>query len=406
MARQTGKEERLSILLLSNKSPFPPNDGSSVAIESMVRGFVAQGLRVHLLAMNTPKHPKSPSDLPEELQGHVELTMIEVDNQPYIGKALYNLMFSKQSFAVSRFDDQTYRATLCSLLSEKRFDFVQFEGLSLAHYLDDVKKQHKGLIILRAHNVEFRIWERSARHEKNPFKRRYLHIQAERLKQFELEKTPQFDALVPITEVDRETFKDLGISLPSRTAFSGRAFSTSEEKDSEGPARFFFVGAFDWLPNTQGMEWLIDEVWPLIRAEEPKAELHVLGRNCPEGFRRVSGVTIHPDRRDASGFFKEHHILLVPLRSGSGLRIKIVEGMSLGKAVVSTSIGAEGIPCVSGVNCLIADQAAEFAAHALQLFRETTFRKEMGKEARKTARNYFDRSSIGRSLIEFYKGLR
>ena len=126
MARQTGKEERLSILLLSNKSPFPPNDGSSVAIESMVRGFVAQGLRVHLLAMNTPKHPKSPSDLPEELQGHVELTMIEVDNQPYIGKALYNLMFSKQSFAVSRFDDQTYRATLCSLLSEKRFDFVQF----------------------------------------------------------------------------------------------------------------------------------------------------------------------------------------------------------------------------------------------------------------------------------------
>ena len=80
--------------------------------------------------------------------------------------------------------------------------------------------------------------------------------------------------------------------------------------------------------------------------------------------------------------------------------------MSLGKAVVSTSIGAEGIPCVSGVNCLIADQAAEFAAHALQLFRETTFRKEMGEEARKTARNYFDRSSIGRSLIEFYKGLR
>ena len=79
--------------------------------------------------------------------------------------------------------------------------------------------------------------------------------------------------------------------------------------------------------------------------------------------------------------------------------------MSLGKAVVSTSIGAEGIPCVSGVNCLIADQAEEFAAHALQLFREASFREEMGQEARKTARNYFDRASIGRSLIEFYKKL-
>ena len=405
MARQKGKEERLSILILSNKSPFPPNDGSSVAIESMVQGFVAHGHQVHLLAMNTPKHSKSPADLPEELKEEVELTMVEVDNRPYMGKALYNLIFSTRSFAVSRFDDKGYRKALCALLEEKRFDFVQFEGLSLAHYLEDVRKQHKGPVILRAHNVEFRIWERSAAHEKNALKRRYLRIQAERLKQFELEKTALFDALVPITEVDKKAFKDLGITVPSHTAFSGRTFSTSGEKSIEGSARFFFVGAFDWLPNAQGMEWLLRDVWPLIRSEEPQAELHVLGRNCPDGFKKVKGVTIHPDRQDASGFFQEHQILLVPLRSGSGLRIKIVEGMSLGKAVVSTSIGAEGIPCVSGVNCLIADQAEEFAAHALQLFREAAFREEMGQEARKTARNYFDRTSIGRSLIEFYKEL-
>jgi glycosyltransferase involved in cell wall biosynthesis len=405
MARQKGKEERLSILILSNKSPFPPNDGSSVAIESMVQGFVAHGHQVHLLAMNTPKHPKSPADLPEELKEEVELTMVEVDNRPYMGKALYNLIFSTNSFAVSRFDDKGYREALCALLDEKRFDFVQFEGLSLAHYLVDVRRQHKGPVILRAHNVEFRIWERSAAHEKNALKRRYLRIQAERLKQFELEKTALFDALVPITEVDKKAFKDLGITVPSHTAFSGRGFSTSEEKSREGSARFFFVGAFDWLPNTQGMEWLLRDVWPLIRSEEPQAELHVLGRNCPDGFKKAKGVTIHPDRQDASGFFQEHQILLVPLRSGSGLRIKIVEGMSLGKAVVSTSIGAEGIPCVSGVNCLIADLAKEFAAHALQLFREAAFREEMGQEARKTAGNYFDRASIGRSLIEFYKKL-
>jgi glycosyltransferase involved in cell wall biosynthesis len=406
MAIEVARKPRMNILILSNKSPFPPNDGSSLAVESMVRGFVDEGLSVCVLSLNTSKHRKSLNDLPADLIGKVRLRLVDVDNRPSPHGALNNLLFSSESYIVSRFRDEDYQKAIENWLEEETFDFVQVEGLSLAHYLSCIRELHFGPIIFRAHNVEHLIWTRSAMYEKWAFKRWYFQIQANRLRKFELDLLPQFDALVPITSIDTGAFKSLGIKVPMKTAFCGLDLEETVQEKYEHSPKFFFVGAFDWLPNLQGVQWLLNDVWPIINKEAPEAELHILGRHAPPEFKYVDGVKVHEDRSVAKGFFKENDILLVPLHSGSGLRIKIVEAMSLGKPTVSTYIGAEGIHGQSGRHFYLEDKATDFAEKALKLYFNKGVREFMGKNARKFAMEHFDRASISKGLISFYQSLR
>lgn len=405
MADPTQSADRLNILILANKSPFPPNDGSSLAVESMVRGFAEQGASVCVLAMNTSKHRKSEEDFPEDLIGKVRLRMVDVDNTPKALPALGNLLFSSESYVVSRFNQGAYRKALVKWLQEETFQYVQVEGLTLAHYVEDIRAHHFGPVILRSHNVEHLIWSRSAFYEGNSLKQWYLKLQSERLKKFELERSAQFDAIVPITATDTGAFKSFGIKLPMKTAFCGVDVANSKQEAFEETPKFFFVGAFDWLPNLVGINWLVDHVWPKIVGEEPEVELHILGRHSPPELQKVKGVFVHPDQNVAHSFFEKNQILLVPLKSGSGLRIKIVEAMSLGKAVVSTYVGAEGIHGQSGTHFYLEDEAGAFADKALELYRNRMFIQQMGNSARTFALKNFDRSSISAGLLEFYSSL-
>lgn len=405
MVVEQAQGQRMNALILSNKSPFPPNDGSSLAVESMVRGFVEKGLRVCVLAMNTSKHHKSSNDIPDDLIGKISLKLVEVDNRPTPWGGLVNLLLSKDSYVVTRFDSQQFADALEAWLTEEQFHFVQVEGLSLAHYLPIIRRHHLGPAIMRSHNVEHLIWSRTAMYEKHPLKRWYLRIQAERLRHFELEAMAKFDAIVPITATDTAAFKSLGIQLPMRTAFCGVDVLEKPVQEVPTQADFFFVGAFDWLPNLHGMQWLLKDVWPHILQAIPNAQLHVLGRHCPQEFEQYPGVQMHPDRQVARGFFEEHHILLVPLRSGSGLRIKIVEAMSLGKAVVSTYIGAEGIHGQTGTHFYVEDDPKAFAEKAIRLAQDPQLRAFIGRNAHSFALQHFDREAISTELLNFYQSL-
>ncbi len=405
MVVEQAQGQRMNVLILSNKSPFPPNDGSSLAVESMVRGFVDRGLRVGILAMNTSKHHKLERDVPEDLIGKISLRMVEVDNKPTPIGGLVNLLLSRDSYVVTRFDSLAYAHALENWLQEDQFHFVQIEGLSLAHYLPIVRKYHLGPAIMRSHNVEHLIWSRTAMYEANPLKRWYLRLQADRLKSFELEAMAKFNAVVPITSTDTAAFKSLGLQLPMQTAFCGVEVPEKPQQLLNSTPDFFFVGAFDWLPNLQGMQWLLKEVWPKILHAIPNAQLHVLGRHCPDTFKQHMGVQVHPDRSIARSFFEEHHILLVPLRSGSGLRIKIVEAMSLGKAVVSTYIGAEGIHGQSGTHFYVDDDPNVFAEKAILLAQDAQLRAYIAGNAHTFALKHFDREAISTTLLNFYQSL-
>ncbi|MES2131224.1 MAG: glycosyl transferase family 1, partial [Bacteroidota bacterium] len=193
----------MRILQLSNKAPYPANDGSSIAIHSLAEGLADNGAELHLLTINTKKHFKPDDKVPQAFKDKTHYTSVYQNTDTSFSGALMNL-FSKQSYFVSRFFFKEFEEQIIQKLKAVTFDIVQLEGVFLASYIPVIKQYSKARIVIRAHNVEHQIWERHLTNENNGIKKMYLSLQNKRLKRFELEAFFTADAIVTITDEDKK----------------------------------------------------------------------------------------------------------------------------------------------------------------------------------------------------------
>jgi glycosyltransferase involved in cell wall biosynthesis len=240
-------------------------------------------------------------------------------------------------------------------------------------------------------------------------KRLYLSILARRIKRFELSLINRYDALVPITSRDAGHFRNFGNKKPCHVLPTGM-----DVADQSGPDHPEFkpsvahLGALDWLPNQNGIRWFIRMVWPIVLREIPDIEFHLAGRNAPKHFgSQVSapGVVYHGEIEDAAAFIREHPIFIVPVFSGSGMRIKLLDYLSAGRATVTTTIGAEGIPVSDGRDTFITDEPDKFARHIITLAGNPELCREIGENAKAFIRTHFDNRMLIKQFIEFLKTL-
>lgn len=394
----------MTILLLCNKFPYPSTDGSSIAIMKMLDTLLAGGNQMHLFSLNTKKHYKDPQKFKDVYGKKVKLTSVDIVTDITASNTAINLI-SGQPFHVSRFFASNVSDALNQVLKDETFDIVQFEGIFMGPYLDLVREKSNAKCVLRPHNVEYKIWERFVRSENNVLKSIYLQIQTKRLKKYEEEIIPQFDALLPISETDESFFKDYTnsptLALPCATDLNNYPEFPSES------STFFHLGAMDWMPNVSGMEWFLDKVWPLVLKELPQAEFRLAGREMPKHLLeyKQKGITVYGEVESAETFYEENGVLIVPLLSGSGIRIKIIEGLSYGKAIVSTHIGAEGIAAKNNKQIFLEDSAEAFAKRMIELYLDKALRLSIGENARRFAAESFDVSVLGRKLNTFYTHL-
>ncbi|MGE5425268.1 MAG: glycosyltransferase family 4 protein, partial [Syntrophothermus sp.] len=166
----------------------------------------------------------------------------------------------------------------------------------------------------------------------------------------------------------------------------------------------FSIGAMDWMPNSEGIRWFLDEVWPLIHEKFPDLPYYIAGRHMPDWLTRCrrANVKVVGEVECARDFMHSKAIMIVPLLSGSGIRIKIIEGMAAGKCIVSTSIGAEGIHYEDGKNIKIADSPEAFA-DAVSVLMDKESCLKMGREARKLIENEYRSDQIIAKLTSFYQ---
>ena len=171
----------------------------------------------------------------------------------------------------------------------------------------------------------------------------------------------------------------------------------------ERPGRVLFVGSMDWMPNMEAINWFIKNVYPKIISSIPNVNLHISGRKMPGILLRAQNknLTITGEISNPMKFQESKAIMFVPLLSGSGIRAKIVEGMSLGKTIISTSVGARGINCTHNENILIADTPEEFVDQFLKCFSET-FCRMIGGNAKTFAKANFDHKHCSEKMLEFY----
>jgi glycosyltransferase involved in cell wall biosynthesis len=394
----------MKILVLSNKAPFPSNDGSSIAIANLALGLADNGIDLHLLTINTKKHFKSDEKIEASVKEKIHYQSVYKDTNPSMIGAFLNL-FSSHSYFVSRFYFSEFEQALIHLLKTQTFDIIQLEGVFMASYLPTIKKYTKSKITLRAHNVEHQIWDRLLIQEKNWIKRAYLSLQNKRLKKFELQAFDACDAIVTITDIDKQTIQALIPSQKIETCLTGLNLMdyvpvTLPKKQNT----VFHFASMDWMPNAEAVDWLLEKVWKDVLKEIPEAKLILAGRGMPSNLiqKASSSITVIENVPSSSEFYNTYDIMLVPLWSGSGLRIKLVEGLAYGKAIITTSIGAEGIPYKANKHLLIADSHTEFIHAIITLLKDQQIKHTLQLEARQLAALEFDYKCVAEKLIRFY----
>jgi glycosyltransferase involved in cell wall biosynthesis len=301
-----------------------------------------------------------------------------------------------------------FQDTLDEMLSATDFDIVQVEFVQMATFRFD-RARHRPLLVLDEHNIEYDILKRTAAAGTGLVRRVYNAVNWRKLAREERAAWRRFDGVALTSERDESVL--LGEHPACRTAVipngvDVRAFAPSTAQTDPGSILFF--GAINYFPNADGVTFFIDEVLPTIRGRRPDATLRVLGPGAGEEVlaRRGNGVDIIGMVDDVNPHLDRAAVVVVPLRIGGGTRLKIVEALAKGKAVVSTRLGAEGIDVVDGEHLLLADDPQEIADRVEQVLADPVLARRLGDAGRRLAEERYSWAVVTDRLEQFYDVLR
>lgn len=392
----------MKVLQLCYKPPYPPVDGGTLAMNSITQGLLDAGHEVWVLSVCSDKHPadKANSDTAYRQKTHFEAVYIDLSIHP-IDAAI--ALLCGESYNIKRFVSKDFGNKLAETLSKEDFDIVHVESIFLAPYVATIRKHSKAAVVLRAHNIEHRIWRQMALGTRNPLKRWYLKKLALALRYYELQHISDFDGIACITANDADTFRQLGCRKPIVDIPFGIDLKPIPDTEPE-PNTLYHIGSMDWMPNQEGIRWLLNDIWPLLHSELPQMRLFLAGRNMPDDLMALQcdGVSVVGEVPDATEFIASKQINIVPLLSGSGIRIKIIESMAMGKAVITTTVGAAGIEYHDGVDILIADTPQQFVEQLKRCVANPALCRSIGFNARKLTEERYNNQVLTKRLEDFY----
>jgi polysaccharide biosynthesis protein PslH len=301
-------------------------------------------------------------------------------------------------YAVAKYRSAAYRARLAELLATGEFDAVVCDFLPPIVNLPD---RLPCPAILFTHNVEAEIWRRHVEQAADPVSKRLMAQQWQRMLRFESKALARFDLVLAVSDADGRTFSRLypaSLRAPVHVVQTGveTEYFTPPAAEPER-AHMVFTGSMDWLPNEDGMTYFCREILPKIRRAEPEATLSIIGRAPTPAVRAladVPGVEVTGRVDDVRPHIARGAVYVVPLRIGGGTRLKIFEAMAMAKAVVSTTVGAEGLPVTTGRDIEIADEPSRFAHAVVHLMRDRDTRRDIEAAARALVVERYDWSAV------------
>ncbi len=396
---------QLKILILTHRVPFPQNGGYPIVVCNTIRGLVNLGHEVSLVSLNAKLNHHENSADDNDLLSKINYRAYNININVSVIDVAINL-FSSTSFNIDKYYDAEFERLLVRELRNTSYDVIQFEGLLVSLYLLAVRKNSKAKLIYRAHNIENQIWQRLSEQKSDPFKKSYLKMHAKRIKNYELDQLNNFDAIAVFTEQDKSTMLEYGTKIPIEILPVG--INLDHYKPDVSKTEFpslFFLGSLDWLPNREGIEWFLDNFNKEITDGELRVRFYVAGNDIPERFDDydvMGKIFIQGEVDDALEFVNSKAIMIVPLLSGGGMRVKIVEGMAMQKCIISTSLGAEGINYTNGTNIIIANDYDEFYDAILHCIGDEEYCMRIGANARKLMEDQHDINKVTKNFIDFY----
>ena len=389
--------------MLCNKSPFPPSEGGPMAMNSIVTGLLEAGHNVRILAFNSNKYHIEKDSIPQEYRRQTKIDFVDIDLSIKIVEAFKNL-FSYESYHVKRFLSKEFTNKLEKILKKDRFDIVQLETIYMAPYIDTIREHSKAKIVLRAHNVEHKIWERIAKKTFFFAKRWYLRHLIRTLRTFEMSILDKVDGIAAITTTDASFFRRVTATPVIDIPFGVDIERFDPVFEVGNAPTFYHIGSMNWMPNEEGIKWFLNNAWDEVLERVPEAKLYLAGRNMPKWLQktRKKNVVVEGEVPDAHEFVNQHNVAVVPLLSGSGMRIKIIESMALGKTVITTLVGAEGIQYSEFENIIIAENVPKMVENISRLYNHPEEAEAIGLNARRLVEELYDNKKIINRLELFY----
>lgn len=376
----------MRILLLSVTSPFPPNNGVKMRSWAILQALADEGHEIDLVTFQDANQPAETSDELARVCRQViwiphKLKSVS-SSRDYFGRLQH--LFASTPYGTQSTKSQAMAGKISSLLSEGSIDLVLSEQTDLLVNLPDSLPVP---LVVDFHNVDYLIFERYLQFEKNPAKKLYAYLESRKVRAWERIACQRSAAAMACSDHDRALLQKLHPAAPILAIPNVVDVESYVPQDAEDAQKILFQGGMDWYPNRDAVDFFASEIYPLIRKEMPDVRFVVAGRNPPEDFRerlsRVPGIEFTGTVPDMRKVVADAAVCVIPLRMGSGTRLKILEGGAMAKPMVSTRLGAEGLDFVQGQEIMLEDEPAAFAGSVVRLLRDSSLRKTLGAGARR-----------------------
>ena len=391
----------MKILFLSPTVPFPLTDGGRIRVFNLLKQ-IAQKSEVTLLALETQ---------PTDADGVVQLQQLGIQvhlvpNAPTLPRlslgTLASAFFKRQPITVARYDLPAYRQKFRELIATDTFDLVHYEMFHTAQFRTETDLPG----VLSQQNVDSAIWQRLCSETENPFYKFAYWTQQLAFQRYERVLSPKFDAVTCTSDIDAAVFQqhcaeDVIEIIPNGVDVAHYQPNFS----AEAPAHLIYIGSMDWYPNEDAVGFFADEVLPRIQERVSDVKFSIVGGNPSARVQKLAeraGIVVTGRVPEIKPYFAEATVFVVPLRIGSGTRLKILEALAMGKAIVSTSVGAEGLDLKDGEEIFIADESTAFADAVTRLLTDPTLRRRIGENGRARVERDYDWRSIGEKLHRLY----
>lgn len=389
----------MRILYLFPQLPYPPESGGRIITFEYVKHF----LRKHQVWIVSLKHKPEDKGYAEILE-RMGANVILADAPPRISfGTLLKSFFSKSPYKAHRFYSEELAEMLARLMGSVQFDVIHAQNFYMAQYING---HEKAKTIYYKENYEGLLLKRYAATLKNPVSRLFWRNEARKTTWYEIELAKRFDKVLCISSIDAERFRKKAPEidwevLPATIDLNVHRFSPQRGNSRD----LLFLGMLNYFPNIDGAEFFVKEVMPLVRQEVPDARLNICGHSPAKKVRRLGreeGVNVIGPIPDAQKALEECSVFVIPLRIGGGVRLKLLQCLSAGIPVVSTSIGCEGINVQDGRDILIADEPRDFARKLVRLLKDETLRSNLVHAGRQLIETQYSPKVVLEKLERIY----
>jgi len=408
----------MHILFLTQILPYPPDAGPKVKTWHVLQALAEYGHNVTLVSFVRSEEVQYIPDV-EKVCDAVYAVPIRRSRLADLGYMLRSYLTTRP-FLVERDDLWPMQDKVNKLIKEKEFDFIHADQLTMVQFAlrgAKLAKDRKPKVIFDAHNAVWAIVERMQENA-SWFLKPILHVEKQRVKRYEGDLLKAVDHVFAVTNVDQigleVALKFSGVNHAEKVAqitVVPIAVDTRQQqpvKRQQGLRNIVTLGTLHYPPNADGIRWFFNEVFPIIQQRIPDATLTIIGKNPPPDF--VEHAINHPSSIRLTGYvpdlvpyLEQSALMVVPVRAGGGMRVRILEAFAYAMPVITTTIGLEGIKAVSDQDVLVADSAADFAESVEKLLQDEVLQEQLSINGRKLAETHYDWQVVLASMNSVYE---